>query len=331
MEFTAGETLPSSIPTLSRKLIAMKNIVSYFLLFLVSLWSLGSVTAEDARIVFLAGNPSHGYGAHEHLAGCRIIAEAIENATDGVSCEVYSGGWPDDDSVLDGAATIVMYCDGGARHPALKHLDALAKHMQSGVGFVCLHYGVEVPKDEGGAEFLKWLGGYFETDWSVNPHWTAEYTSFPEHPVTRGVKPFAANDEWYFHMRFAPGMENVTPILTAVAPPETMLRKDGPHSGNPAVREAVAKGEPQHMAWTYERADGGRSFGFTGGHYHWNWGRKDILRLVSNAIVWTAKLDIPTTGLEIDAPRLEKLEAGQDEAVPEKYDSKKIKDEFELT
>ena len=44
--------------------------------------------AEDARIVFLAGKLSHGYGAHEHLAGCRILAEAIENSTEGVRCEV---------------------------------------------------------------------------------------------------------------------------------------------------------------------------------------------------------------------------------------------------
>jgi hypothetical protein len=263
-----------------------------------------SVTSigQDRRIVFLAGRPSHGYGSHEHLAGSRIIADAIQKSAPGIKCEVYPGGWPENDKVLEGADAIVMYADGGGGHPALGHLDVLGKHMARGAGFACLHYAVEVPKDKGGPEFLKWLGGYFETDWSVNPHWDANYTSLPEHPATRGVKPFVANDEWYFHMRFQPDMKGVTPLLSAVPPESTMNRPDGPHSGNPAVRKEVAERLPQHMAWVYERADGGRSFGFTGGHYHWNWGREEILKLVCNSICWTAKAEIPAGGLPVLRP-----------------------------
>lgn len=292
----------------------------------------GSAQAADGkRIVFLAGRPSHGYGSHEHLAGCRILASAIERAMPGVRCEVFSGGWPESDAALDKADAIVMYCDGGAGHPALKHLDALEKHIQRGAGFACLHYAVEVPKDNGGPEFLKWLGGYFETNWSVNPHWDAKFEKLPEHPATRGVKPFEANDEWYFHMRFRPEMQGITPLLSAVAPPSTMTRPDGPHSGNPAVRADVAKGVPQHVAWAYERPDGGRSFGFTGGHFHWNWGRPDIIRLVTNAICWTAKIEIPKDGLDFERPTVETLKEGQDEPIPAKFDAEKIKNEFKLT
>ena len=76
-------------------------------------------------------------------------------------------------------------------------------------------------------------GGYFETDWSVNPHWTADFTALPDHPITQGIAPFSMLDEWYFNMRFVPGMEGVTPVLSAVPPAETMERGDGPHSGNP--------------------------------------------------------------------------------------------------
>lgn len=287
--------------------------------------------ADGKRIAFLAGRPSHGYGSHEHLAGCRVLADAIERAVPGTKCEVYSGGWPDDDNVLDDADTIVMYCDGGGGHPALQHLPALSKQMARGAGFVCLHYGVEVPKDKGGPEFLEWLGGYFETDWSVNPHWTANFQSLPQHPATRGVKPFEANDEWYFHMRFREGMQGVTPLLSAVPPASTMSRPNGPHSGNAAVRAEVAKGLPQHMAWAFERANGGRSFGFTGGHYHWNWGRPEIIKLVSNAICWTAQLDIPDGGLGVTNPTVETLKAGQDEPIPENFDAQKIKEDFKLS
>ena len=287
--------------------------------------------AQDRRIVFLAGRPSHGYGSHEHLAGSRIIADAIQRSAPNIKCEVYAGGWPEDEKVLEGADAIVMYADGGGGHPALNHLDVLGKHIARGAGFSCLHYAVEVPKDKGGPEFLKWLGGYFETNWSVNPHWDAKYTSFPEHPATRGVKPFEANDEWYFHMRFQPDMKGVTPLLSAVPPESTMTRPDGPHSGNPAVRKEVGERVPQHMAWAYDRPDGGRSFGFTGGHYHWNWGREDILKLVCNAICWTAKADVPAAGLPVMQPAIETLKDGQDEPIPGNFDANKIKTEFKLT
>ena len=61
-----------------------------------------------------------------------------------------------------------------------------------------------------------------ESGFSTNPHWTAEIKSLPDHPITRGVKPFAVRDEWYFNIRFRPDMKNVTPIL--VAKPDERLR-----------------------------------------------------------------------------------------------------------
>lgn len=303
-------------------------------LLFISFWLGLAVNAHaqpSAKIIFLAGRPSHGYGSHEHLAGCRVLADAIQRSTQQrVQCQVIGNGWPEDDSELDGADAIVMYCDGGGGHPAIRHLPKLGELIQRGIGFSCLHYAVEVPTGRGGPEFLEWLGGYFETNWSVNPHWIANYTSLPTHEVTRGVKPFQANDEWYFHMRFRPEMSGVTPILSAIAPEHTMLRPDGPHSGNPAVRKEVAEKLPQHTAWVFERHDGGRSFGFTGGHFHWNWGREEILKLVCNAIVWTAKVDIPETGLPVLRPNVENLEQGQDEPIPGDHQRDKIQKEFQL-
>ncbi|HEY0076238.1 MAG TPA: ThuA domain-containing protein, partial [Abditibacteriaceae bacterium] len=149
-----------------------------------------------------------------------------------------------------------------------------------------------------GPEFKEWLGGYFETDWSVNPHWQADFTQLPQSPIANGVKPFSTNDEWYFHMRFKDNMTGVTPLLSAIAPESTMQRGDGPHSGNPAVREAVKNKVPQHVAWSVERADGGRGFGFTGGHFHRGWANDDQRKLVLNAILWTAKAEVPANGVE---------------------------------
>ncbi len=243
--------------------------------------------AAKKKIAFVAGKASHGYGAHEHKAGCTLLAKALNESGLPVHAEVYGPGWPEDASVLNDAATIIIYSDGGGGHPMNAHLPELDKLMKKGVGLVCLHYGVEVPKGPSGEALLEWTGGYFEPEWSVNPHWTAQYSNFPTHPITRGVKPFATNDEWYYHMRFRPNMDGVLPILTALPPAETLSRTDGPHSGNPAVREAIKNGEPQHMAWARERPDGGRGFGCTGGHDHWNWGNDNFRKLVLNAIVWT--------------------------------------------
>jgi hypothetical protein len=151
---------------------------------------------------------------------------------------------------------------------------------------------------KGSAEFLDWMGGYFEQWWSVNPHWTANYTALPKHPICNGVKPFSTNDEWYFHMRFREGMKGVTPILTAIATPETTKRGFGPHEGNPEQKKEVEDGVPQHTSWAVQRDDGGRGFGFCGGHFHAGWGNNDQRKLVLNAIVWTARAEVPADGIE---------------------------------
>jgi type 1 glutamine amidotransferase len=47
-----------------------------------------------------------------------------------------------------------------------------------------------------------------------------------------------------------------------------------------------------------QRDDGGRGFGFTGGHFHSGWSNDEQRKLVLNAIAWTAKADVPATGIE---------------------------------
>lgn len=279
--------------------------------------------ARKTKVAFIAGKKSHGYGAHEHRAGCMLLAEALEQNVPGVTTEVYTDGWPQDASVLDDADAIVIFADGGGGHPFNAHLDEVESLMRRGIGLVCIHYAVEVPKGEPGDHFLDWIGGYFETDWSVNPHWTANFDEFPEHPITRGVGQFVVNDEWYYHMRFRDQMQNVTPILTDVPPKSTLSRPDGPHSGNPHVRAKL--GQPQHVAWASQRPDGGRGFGFTGGHVHWNWGNDNFRKLVLNAIVWTARLDVPASGVSSATPTLEQLEANQDYNPPADFNRERIR------
>lgn len=272
-------------------------------LFLVALSS-SLVAAENGRasIIMIAGNPSHGPGEHEHNAGIQLLAKCLaQNEKDKTDVHVHlNSEWPSAEEQAK-ADTIVIYCDGGGGQVALSHREDMEKMMKRGVGLVCLHYAVEVPAGEaGGTEFLRWLGGYFEMNWSVNPTWEANFKQIPKHPTTNGVHPFSSTDEWYFHMRFTDGKKGITDILADVPPASTMDREDGTHTGNPTVRAEVAAKKPQTVSWAFERQDGskGRGFGFTGGHYHKGWANNDQRKLILNAILWSAKVEVPANGVE---------------------------------
>ena len=252
------------------------------------------------HILLLAGQPSHGPGEHEHNAGVLLLKKCLDASGLPLTTTVHLGAeWPSPQELAQ-ADTILFYADGGGGHfmLAADHLAQISKEMHRGAGLVCLHYAVEFPVDKGGPQALDWMGGFFEADWSVNPHWLADFKELPTHPVSRGVKPFATNDEWYFHMRFAGADKGqLTHMLATVPPESTMARKDGPHEGNPTVRAEVAEHKPQTTAWAFERKDGGRGFGFTGGHFHKGWANDDQRKLVLNAILWTAKTEVPANGV----------------------------------
>jgi hypothetical protein len=173
----------------------------------------GPVLAADKPkpLVLIGGTPSHGRGAHEFNAGVQLLAKCLKDVR-GLDIRVVLNGWPKDHSVFDSAAGILIYADGGAGHPAIQkdRLSFLGGLTAKGVGLMCAHYGVEVPKEKGGKEFQDWIGGYYESGWSVNPIWRPEFQQFPRHPIANGLKPFSAEDEWYFNMRFRPDMKGVT-------------------------------------------------------------------------------------------------------------------------
>ena len=258
--------------------------------------------AGKKKAVFIAGRDSHSRGTHEHNAGSTLLAMALNENVPGMQAVVYQDGWPKDPSALDNADTIILYADGGPHHPVNPHLAKVDELNKQGLGVVCMHYGVEVSKGEAGDRFLDWIGGYFEKHWSVNPVWTADFKELPKHPITRGVPPFGIRDEFYYHMRFRDGLEGVTPILSDLPPAETLDRGgDGPHTGNPHVRAAVARGEKQHVAWASEQEGRGRGFGYTGGHFHQNWGDDNVRKLILNAITWTAGAEVPEEGISSDS------------------------------
>lgn len=268
------------------------------------------VRTADKRIVLIAGKPSHPPGMHEFRAGCLLFQKALSSVP-GISVQVYDMGWPakvvdgarvDDNTAFDNADAVLIYADGGKGHPAiqgerLKVVEALAAR---GVGFGFAHYGVEVPTGATGDAMHRWIGGFYEDRFSVNPMWKPAFDRLPSHPVTRGVKPFATYDEWYFNMRWptdAALKARVTPIL--VATPTDEIRK-GPYvyPKGPYGHVVADSGKAETMMWVSQRPDGGRGFGFTGGHTHANWSDPNQRKIVLNALLWIAKVEVPARGVE---------------------------------
>jgi hypothetical protein len=268
------------------------------------------VRGADKRIVLIAGRPSHPPGMHEFRAGCLLLQKALAGVP-GVKVDVYDMGWPakevdgkrvDESTLLDGADAVLIFSDGRKGHPALQNertqvIDAL-EAKGAGLGFA--HYAVDVVAGAPGEAMQRWNAGYYENLWSVNPMWKPEFQKFPNHPITRGVKPFSTHDEWYFNMRWPekfPAKGKMTPLL--VAKPSDDVRK-GPYVSPPGPFEHIiaASGRDEIMMWAYERPNGGRSFGFTGGHTHANWGDPNQRKIMLNALLWIAKVDVPKNGVE---------------------------------
>ena len=112
----------------------MKRIVGILLLTAVLVAC--HAVAADKKVVFIAGKPSHPPAQHEHRAGCLLLQSCLKDVP-GVTSVVYSNGWPTDANAFDGAATVVIYSDGGGGHPFLQQerLKTIGALMDKGVGF----------------------------------------------------------------------------------------------------------------------------------------------------------------------------------------------------
>lgn len=287
--------------------------------FLAVLWlTLPLSAAGPTKIVFIPGTPSHGYGMHAHRAGLLLLARSLKQQWPQLETVVADNGWPGADT-LEGADALVIDCDGST-HVALGHLDQVRVLSKRGVGIALIHYALEPPPGRAADAVREWIGGVYERGLSVNPDWAPAFTHFPDHPAANGLEPFSVYDEWYFNMRFAPGMKGITSILEARPPLSVLLRADGPSSGNPGVRESVRRGDLQTLAWAYERDDGGRGFGFSGAHSHHNYRDDNFRKAMLNGLAWVAGLEVPPEGVESTQPTWDEIAANQDYHRPENWE-----------
>jgi hypothetical protein len=179
------------------------------------------------------------------------------------------------------------------RDDIMRDLKAMTER---GCGIVCLHYatGLEAKhvSETGDHPLLHWTGGYFATrckhhrsiarvfkEATIEPSKTG-------HPILRGWRAFTIHDEPYInnYFRNSGPARGVTILANSQLPPE-----------NPGS-EAVA--------WCIERADGGRGAAIVMPHFYRNWGHEDLRILILNAVVWTARIEVPTDGVRAKLPDL---------------------------
>jgi hypothetical protein len=239
------------------------------------------------NIILIAGGPSGAAGNHEYFAGSVIIRDCLKQSP-GNWPVLVADGWPKNEAILDSAKAIVIYADCGVKLPYLDpaRFEKLGKLIAQGTGFVMLHQAGDVPITK--AETTKsWLGAVWQADTGSRGHWDMDFKELPKHEINHGVEPFFAPfDGWLFNYHFA---ENVTPILTGTVPDKFRTTPDA----------KAHAGRAETFAWAYTRPDGGRSFGFSGCHLHTNWSIESQRRLVTNGILWAAKLPIPEKGAPV--------------------------------
>lgn len=237
----------------------------------------------SAKVVLVAGSNYYKPGEHEYVATCAVLMDLLRQ-TPGVA-PVFAVGWPKKPETFAGAKAVVFFFDGGDKHAVLAgdRIAQVQKLIDSGVGLVQLHQVPDVPKDFGDRA-RAWSGAAWEKGYSQRAHWVAEFQSFPDHPVFRGVTPFVIDDGWLFKLRFAEGLKGVTPLL---------------RTPNPKAKEKQT-GTDDIVAWVFERPGDGRTFSFTGGHLHSSLAQEGYRRFLVNGILWAAHVEVPGRGAKVD-------------------------------
>ncbi|MFM7187212.1 MAG: ThuA domain-containing protein, partial [Armatimonadota bacterium] len=224
-----------------------------------------------------------------------LLARTLRANDASLKTTVVPYGWPDDPKVLDTADCIVVYADGSDHnrldHPLLHpgRMDILNQQMQRGCGLVTLHYATFAPLGADGDRYLDWVGGHF--DYESGPganHWASAIDNWlasvslpsPQHPIMRGVRPYKVQEEFYTQLRFRKNDPRRVDLLQTVRP---------------------QGGSAQTVGWAVTRTNGGRGFGYTGGHALSTYKDANIRKMLCNAILWTAKQSIPMSGVATES------------------------------
>ena len=268
---------------------------------------MASVAQDTKTIVFVSGPKDHGRmgnGRHEYERDLAVLKHCVDSAgLQNVRTLAFNGKAPNI-RVLNNAAAIVLESSGdriAEETHALFPQDAVTDHrtydaytmdrlaqfdqlMKKGVGLVALHYTTWINHELGRKYWLDWLGGVADYGQDDSKVLVTRWSATPiknEHPILRGIRPWAYDQEEFFFKEHLPPDPRRTPLLTVTRP---------------------AGGDAEIVSWALERKEGGRGFVFTGSDFHKNMAVDEHRRLLTNAILWAAKLDVPSSGVGCVVP-----------------------------
>lgn len=247
----------------------------FYLTFVLLVSACGAVLAAETKTVLLVGqsHDNHPPQTHEYLPGLERVAGLLEN-TERLKVRIVNGDepWTDGPDSLADVDGAVLFLAEGARWcqaDARRH-EALARLAARGGGLVGLHWAIGTKAAEPIGPFLKLLGGcHGGPDRKYAVVETDVHVVDPSHPIAAGLQDFQVRDEFYYRLKFVE-----------------------PSAGLRSVLQATIEGQPETVAWSYERPDGGRSFGFSGLHFHDNWERAEYRALIKQAVLWTLGLPV---------------------------------------
>jgi quercetin dioxygenase-like cupin family protein/type 1 glutamine amidotransferase len=257
-----------------------------FLLFILCFGSIaGAATASAAEppkaqnIILIVGAPTTGDGGRRaYFQGVRALEGMLKTAPAFAADEhvvVHSApfGWPEPRELAN-VRTIVLYNDA-ALHPLADPVrrQVVEGLIARGVGLVALHRAASGDMPE------TWFGGRITGEGEGEALFRAKSASKAA-ALVAGVPALDYIGEAGDKARLLP---SAVPLLRAEAIPVA-------RAGGAEAPFATP------VAWRYQRADGGRSFAFSGGLDVRALDVPGIRTLLLNGILWASGMEVPRAG-----------------------------------
>ena len=266
---------------------AMRLVTIYLLaVLLCMLVSIGGTSAAEPappkRVLLLGqGSDGHPFATHEYRTGLAIVQKCLDRV-DGLEATLMEADEPfrAGPELVDKADCVVLFLAEGAKwiQQNAARVAAFERLAARGGALVCLHWAMGCRDAQHIAKFVELFGGcHGGPDRKYAVVTATTEIADPKHPIMTHVEPVTLEDEFYYRLKFAQPASSITPLL-----------------------RVSIEGEPYAVAWAWERPDKGRSFGFSGLHFHKNWQHEPYRRMVAQGIVWTLKLPVPAEGLNVD-------------------------------